>query len=130
MKLRCVIGVLLLSVSPLASYAQDCRDLKDGSTARAGCTAHESFQTEDKALNTVYRKLTAAMNKPESMEVRKRLIASQRAWVSYREQECQFVNDLAGGSGSANMLDCQADMTRERTLYLGRVLEQFKQHAP
>ncbi len=116
------MAALVLCIVPGVSLAQDCRDLKEGSTAWAGCVAYR----EDKALSAVYRKLEAAMNKPEWMEVRKRLIESQQAWLAYRERECQFVNDLAGGAGGANAMGCQADMTKARTLYLSRVLEQFK----
>ena len=66
------------------------------------------------------------MNKPEWMKVWKQLVESQKAWVSFRERECQFVNDLAGGAGGANAMECQAKMTKERGVYLSRVLEQFK----
>ncbi len=127
MNMRCLLLIVFAAscVLPLGSEAADC-DGPEGSSAWAGCMAFNSFEQADKKLNAVYRKLVAATNKPEWQSVREKLIASQRAWVVFRDKDCALDQELSGGANKAPGLDCQTEMTKERTSYLQGVLEDFQ----
>lgn len=53
------------------------------------------------------------------------LLASQRAWIAYRDAQCvDESNAMRGGSGQAMILwGCKGRMTRERTMYLRGIVE-------
>lgn len=101
---------------------------------RADC-AHAQTQTDmnvcavlefgaaDKALNVQYKKTRAAMvaidadldNNMKGAE--KALIKAQRAWVDYRDGECEAQGFQARGGSMEPMLvsGCKADLTKKRT---------------
>ncbi len=132
MSFRVILTIVfvMFETLPLDAWADDCG--LEGSSAWAGCQSLKSFEIVDKELNATYRRLTSAMDKREWRETRAKLLSSQRAWISFRDKECAFAQELSGGANKAPGLDCQTDMTKERTAYLQRVLEQLKSrdHAP
>ncbi len=81
------------------------------------------FDTADKALNAQYKKTRAAMvaidadldNDMKGAE--KALIKAQRAWVDYRDRECEAQGFQARGGSMEPMLvgGCKADLTKKRT---------------
>jgi uncharacterized protein YecT (DUF1311 family) len=103
----------------------DCADFKEGSAAWAGCTANQWFNAEDQKMNEAYQQLSGAMKKPEWTEIRKQLVVSQRAWLAHRERHCRFESEIIGGAGGKNLMECQAELTRQRTEYLNGVLNSY-----
>lgn len=81
------------------------------------------FDTADKALNAQYKKTRAAMvaidadldNDMKGAE--KALVKAQRAWVDYRDGECEAQGFQARGGSMEPMLvsGCKADLTKKRT---------------
>ncbi|SCB11014.1 lysozyme inhibitor LprI family protein [Rhizobium hainanense] len=81
------------------------------------------FGEADKALNAQYKKTRAAMvaidadldNDMKGAE--KALIKAQRAWVDYRDGECEAQGFQARGGSMEPMLvsGCKADLTKTRT---------------
>jgi uncharacterized protein YecT (DUF1311 family) len=55
------------------------------------------------------------------------LLASQRAWLRYREAQCAMISDqAAGGTGFGEMDSlCRVDLNRRRTADLKRRAEGF-----
>ena len=86
------------------------------------CAALE-FDTADKALNAQYKKTRAAMvaidadldNDMKGAE--KALVKAQRAWVDYRDGECEAQGFEARGGSMEPMLvsGCKAELTKMRT---------------
>ncbi|MGG6897492.1 MULTISPECIES: lysozyme inhibitor LprI family protein [Rhizobium] len=81
------------------------------------------FDTADKALNVQYKKTRAAMvaidadldNDMKGAD--KALVKAQRAWVDYRDGECEAQGFQARGGSMEPMLisGCKADLTKKRT---------------
>ncbi|WP_404944582.1 lysozyme inhibitor LprI family protein [Rhizobium rhizogenes] len=86
------------------------------------CAARD-FDAADKALNAQYKKTRAAMvaidadldNDMKGAE--KALLKAQRAWVDYRDGECEAAGFQARGGSMEPMLvsGCKADLTQKRT---------------
>lgn len=89
------------------------------------------FDTADKALNAQYKKTRAAMvaidadldNNMKGAE--KALIKAQRAWVDYRDGECEAQGFQARGGSMEPMLvsGCKAELTKKRTKELKDLAE-------
>jgi len=115
--------ITLLFLLPAASLATECAQFKEGSTSRATCESAQGFESVDKSLNSTYQKALSAYKKPDWSKELQSLIAAQRAWLTFRDRHCEFVQQLAGGAGASNLLDCKTDLTRERTEFLNRLIE-------
>lgn len=86
------------------------------------CAARD-FDAADKALNAQYKKTRAAMvaidadleNDMKGAE--KALLKAQRAWVDYRDGECEAQGFQARGGTMEPLLvsGCKADLTQKRT---------------
>lgn len=105
---------------PVASHAQDqhlsktfsaCMDQSGGVTqAMIECMGAET-QRQDARLNKAYKALMSNL----AAERKKPLQAAQRAWLAFRDTNCDFYFDPDGGSlarVSAN--DCVMTMTATR----------------
>jgi uncharacterized protein YecT (DUF1311 family) len=70
------------------------------------CAASD-YSRADEELNTVWRKL------PKSKE----LLASQRAWIAYRDAECYFRKAQFEGGSIAPLIysSCLSELTKQRT---------------
>lgn len=77
----------------------------------ATCTAKDSASA-DKALNAVYKALSGKLGAADQQRLRK----AQRAWVSFRDQECAFrTKPYADGSVYGSLVEtCVADLTKAR----------------
>jgi uncharacterized protein YecT (DUF1311 family) len=106
----CLIA-LAVFVSP--AYAELCDDPQK--PADIDYCATYAFTKADGALNDVYGKLkTAYQTYPKSKAA---LVASQRAWVIFRDAECdQDKMAIDGGSVERQLLlQCKAQLTDLRT---------------
>jgi uncharacterized protein YecT (DUF1311 family) len=75
--------------------------------------AADDYARADAALNEVYRELMANLGASR----RERLIAAERAWITYRDAHCRSETAPSeGGSMHALLYDaCLTDVTRRRT---------------
>jgi uncharacterized protein YecT (DUF1311 family) len=88
--------------------------------------ADRDYKAADAALNVQYKKTRAAMVgwdadlDDEQKGAEKALLKAQRAWVDYRDGECEAEGFEARGGSMEPMLvsACLATVTRERTKQL------------
>jgi uncharacterized protein YecT (DUF1311 family) len=94
--------------------------------------SHQDFETADKSLNAIYKKALAfaasqdldLANQPDLQGAAKALKKAQRAWVDYRDGQCESYGFGARGGSMEPMLvaGCQAELTRKRTHELKELL--------
>lgn len=89
------------------------------SQAAMNANSGDAFAKSDAALNTTYRKVMARLGKPGQA----RLLAAQRAWLSYRDKQCSFVSSGTDGGSIAPMINanCHTEETDARTKALAAV---------
>ena len=110
--------IILLAVSAHGEEALDCKDPKD-QNSMTQCAALD-FENADKALNQIWPKLKADAQANDEgtgkTEYADALLASQRAWLSFRDAECAWqAMEMHGGSGEPMLLyGCKARLTQLR----------------
>src|SRR5256885_10303883 len=74
------------------------------------------YKAADATLNQVYRQLVALTDDEEKSQLKE----AQRAWLKYRDANCDFVADQYKGGTMRPMIYaiCLEDMTRNRTAEL------------
>jgi uncharacterized protein YecT (DUF1311 family) len=149
-QMRLLTIAFLLCFAPLAARAElnpphpalariqaeldHCKDTEPGNINQMLC-AMAADKTVDAVLNALYGKIVTKLkqtNDPdhdikERSELLKRLIASERAWITYREAECSHASaSYLGGSGEGTLLAyCRLSMREDRVnnlyrFYVGR----------
>lgn len=104
---------------------ESCMGASGGVTLAMIDCIGEEFTAQDRRLNTVYQQALAALPAPR----RAAFARAQRAWVAFKEAECDFVLDPDGGSLAriaAN--DCMLRMTATRADELEAVLADAGAH--
>ncbi|WLG99453.1 lysozyme inhibitor LprI family protein [Pseudomonas beijingensis] len=90
---------LLLALTPLlfvaVAQADDCADaITQGEMNQ--CAAKEN-KAADNELNSLYKQITARLK--DNPEAKKMLVKTQRAWIAFRDAECDFsASGVKGGS--------------------------------
>jgi uncharacterized protein YecT (DUF1311 family) len=130
--MRVVLIALTLFASSFAATAEEKLDCKNAMTQAAmnECAALD-FEAADKKLNEVWPGLKADTKQQDTDEGEGKteyldaLMASQRAWIAYRDAECQrYSNEAKGGSMQPLLLyGCMATMTEKRIKELQSNLE-------
>lgn len=89
-----------------------------GGSARCQITA---FDAADKRLNQVYSGIVAYFKKPGSdaavnVEIVKRLVAAERAWVVFRDAQCTYMSSTALNAPleGYEYHSCRYQLTKER----------------
>jgi uncharacterized protein YecT (DUF1311 family) len=127
------LAALLASVSLCAAEEVDCDNAQ--TQMDMNICADKDYQQADKALNAAYKKAVAAAREMDdnvkdmgeayvgAVDALKR---AQRAWIGYRDGQCEFAGFEARGGSMEPMLvsGCLADLTRKRTEELKAVYEQ------
>jgi uncharacterized protein YecT (DUF1311 family) len=110
-----VASTALAAEAPTSAAHTACMDKSGGVTsAMLDCIATE-LQRQDARLNKAYR---AAMT-PLSASRKKQLLAAQRAWLAFRDANCQFYADPDGGSVVTVVVnDCVLSATASRAFEL------------
>lgn len=96
--------------------------------------AHRDYEAADVELNAVYKKAmaTAEGMDAEFKDLGEHLVGAvdalkraQRAWIGYRDGQCELAGFAARGGSMEPMLisGCLADLTRKRTAELKTVYE-------
>ena len=73
---------------------EKCMEGTEGNTAAMMDCITEEYMRQDARLNTAYKSLKAKVD-PERQ---KQLLASQRAWLAFRDAYSAFIYDGTGGS--------------------------------
>ncbi len=111
-----LVLTILAGVSGGAAFAQavDCKNANDQLSMNV--CAERDYKVADKALNDAYRKLMASV----SPAGRSKLRAAQRAWLAWRDAECDF--ETAGSAdGSIHpylVAICRNELTKAQTTRL------------
>jgi uncharacterized protein YecT (DUF1311 family) len=91
--------------------------------------ARNKLDIADKKLNATYEALLIKLkdvHHPEADNFNKGLIAAQRAWIKYRDENCQFHGSYTGGAPSWQAyyhIQCLANMTDAREKELQEYLK-------
>ena len=117
---------LLLALTPflftsVAHAAVDCANASDQATMNQ-CAGQE-YKAADKELNAVYQQITARLK--DNAEGKKLLVSAQRAWIGFRDAECNFsASGVAGGSVYPLIYsNCVTSVTKVRTEALKQYLK-------
>lgn len=120
-----------LCLGPLALAQQpDCKNPQT-QTDMTSCAVSD-FEAADKALNAQW-KITRKAFTDRDMELdgdmkgaEKALLKAQRAWIDYRDGECEAQGFSARGGTMEPMLvaACKADLTKARVKQLKSLVEQ------
>lgn len=109
--------MLFIAVSAYAQSANfnSCMEKSEGITVNMlDCNADE-IEYQDKLLNKFYK---AAMNGLTPAR-KKQLQEAQRAWLKFRDTNCNFYADPDGGTSAAlNSSSCFAEATQMRATEL------------
>ncbi|GJD54061.1 hypothetical protein OPKNFCMD_6842 [Methylobacterium crusticola] len=107
-------AVLLAPVT--SAWAGSCADAPNQMEATS--CASEQFATADAELNRLYGVLRTKLDVPGQ----RNLVAAQRAWITFRDLECNLrtgydPGDPAAGGTIASMLvgECRTELTRQRS---------------
>ena len=123
MKTKFSVIVLLASLvatNSFASITDDC-DRSDESTIGMKMCASVDFTNADAQLNLEYKKIVSKLKQDASdeynKETLKRLVKAQKAWISFRDAECDLqATEMLGGTGEGLVaLGCLRDLTEKRT---------------
>jgi uncharacterized protein YecT (DUF1311 family) len=127
-----VIGLLALA----AAASVPCGNLSN-QAAMTECQG-QAARRADAAMNAVWKRLLPQMRQadahpddPDDPALRKEpgyaqsLVAAQRAWLAWRDQECRIESyEWRGGTmQSYSENECMEILTRERTRQLGTMLK-------
>lgn len=131
-----VAALVISAASASMAFAQsepevDC----DSPTTQADmnfCAASD-YETADEELNTEYQSVRKVLAERDSSAGEdgegavKALLAAQRAWIAYRDANCDAVGFQARGGSMEPLLvsSCLADMSRKRTEELRSLSEGF-----
>jgi uncharacterized protein YecT (DUF1311 family) len=105
----------LAAEAPTSAAHTACMGKSGGVTsAMLDCIATE-LQRQDARLNRAYKAAMAPLSAPR----KKQLLAAQRAWLAFRDANCQFYADPEGGSVVTVVVnDCVLSATATRALEL------------
>ncbi len=91
--------------------------------------ARKKLEIADKKLNATYNALLIKLkdvHHPEADNFDAGLIAAQRAWIKYRDENCQFHGSFTGGAPiwqAYYHIQCLVDMTDAREKELQKYLK-------
>lgn len=137
MERAAIAAVLLLGGMGIAHAQQDDEqvDCSNAQTqADMNYCASKDFEKADKQLNAVYKqalksqadldKESAGIN-PDYVGAVKALKKAQRAWIDYRDGQCEGVGYEAVGGTMQPMLEasCEADLTNKRIKELQELIK-------
>ncbi len=125
-----LFGILLLGIPILGLlFAASAIARADSSCAGAETTVDmracldKAYERADAELNVVWKKVTASIAVADTMPAKERntwkeeLLASQRAWITFKESDCDALGfEWWGGTGaSCAILNCLLAHTTART---------------
>jgi len=112
-KYACILAFVVFFLNGLPAYPQSQPEMTAQSQA--------DFDKADARLNKLYKETLAGLDAEGKMK----LIASERAWLTYRDAEATFEADSERGGSMAPMIYNQAclELTEARIKQLGKASE-------
>ncbi len=108
----------LTLILPVTAQSLDCKNPADQNTLDT-CIGLE-YRAADKQLNTTFQALMAKLGKDGRAQLQK----AQRAWIAYRDAQCDF--DTAASVGGTihptAEAECLATLTKMQTQHLDQQL--------
>jgi len=113
MKFRFAAAVLLALALPASPALAACEDDAANQMELTEC-AGQSLARSDKALNGLYGEIMQRLGKGSAEA--KQLVQAQRAWIAFRDAECDFAAmGVAGGSiYPMTVANCRDTLTQKR----------------
>ena len=117
--------LLSLVLSPILSSASpaqvNCKDYTSLSTHAMLQCGDQELQRYDRQLNSAYKQLIHKLPPEE----RTRLKKAEKAWIAYRDLECNFEGfEMRDGSGEALLVQgCLVVQTKNRLKELRQILK-------
>ena len=111
-------SALTMATFARADDAPNCKDPQDQSSMTQ--CAGLDFEKADKELNALWPKMKADAEASDKdtgkTEYADALLASQRAWITFRDAECTWQGfEMHGGSGEPMLVNgCMARLTKQR----------------
>ncbi|MEM1366144.1 MAG: lysozyme inhibitor LprI family protein [Pseudomonadota bacterium] len=117
--------VCILLATPTLAQEWDCTDPASMPQQQMNYCAAKDFERADAALNAAWKLIYPDYGK--SMEGDDHLLNAQRAWLRYRDAQCDAEGlNVEGGSLEPFIVaTCRARMTQDRTTEL-LLLERFR----
>ncbi len=105
-----IIGVACSCFAAIApAQADDCQNAS--SQAALNECYSKAYKKSDADLNKIFKTL---QRRADDADLKKKLVQSQRAWIAFRDAECDM-QTFGGGSISGMAYSiCLSDMTTER----------------
>lgn len=101
----------LTGMAPTA-WADDCANASDQATMNE--CAGKALKASDGELNTLYKQIAARLK--DDQDKTRLLVAAQKAWIAFRDAECDF--SAAGVTGGSVypmiVLQCRDGLTQNR----------------
>jgi uncharacterized protein YecT (DUF1311 family) len=126
MNFKPLLFIVCLCMS-LDAYAVDCNNPPGGIGPEAAQVnlqcAEQEHSAADRSLNETYKNLILSLkNNPDQRSFPKtQIVAAQRAWVAFRDAECDFRASLSGGAPQwlpVNRTQCLTELTTARVKVL------------
>lgn len=126
------LSVALLSMPALCTESSS-NEMEDPCTVAGGgamagyLCVEQKMQEADKALNASYQQAIKRITAEEewaNAELVAPFRAAQRAWLKFRDTECEFYGLSTGANGGwtgVQIEECKLAMTEERTKYFNSV---------
>ncbi len=107
------LALAFAAAAPMASVrAADCTG--DDQASLDQC-ADEAYKAADATLNKQFKEIEGRLS--DSPDAKKLLVAAQRAWIAFRDNECAFAASGVDGGSVYPMIvsDCLAGLTEARS---------------
>lgn len=107
-----LLALLLLAASAGNAAAGDCSAAE--TQTEMNLCAGAAFDAADAELNALYKQISARL-KSDAATTRL-LVATQRAWIAFRDAECDFAASSVAGGSIAPMIraECLTSLTEAR----------------
>jgi uncharacterized protein YecT (DUF1311 family) len=123
-----LVAVMMAFSTP--AWADDKPDCENGSQMELNACAAQDFQNADDELNAIWPKVKQfAADGDDALDgdmkgYSKALLASQRAWIAYRDGQCELYGFQSRGGSMESMLvsGCKAQMTTARVKELNDIM--------
>jgi uncharacterized protein YecT (DUF1311 family) len=117
-----ITSAIFFGSSAVHALGPECNDPKEGSTLSESCALQQELEGLDFELNDIYKKLLLQWKSTDFKNERTGLVASQRAWISYRDTTCAFEQAVYGGIVSISYSRCVVRVVGQRVAYLKELL--------
>jgi uncharacterized protein YecT (DUF1311 family) len=112
MKALIMASAIFLGGISIAHSQQNCGD-KTNQTDMNIC-AGQAYSKADRELNSTYRQIEGRLK--DDQGTRKLLVAAQKAWIAFRDAECNFSSSTVQGGTAYPFVSnsCLYDKTQSR----------------